>query len=329
MDIRVKRALLVVVCMLAVFFVVYFSIPEPIDLTVETEGQRNYNNYTYQNYIGGNYIDCNNGNIIHKKGWVLSRTTLQTVDGVSVMYGIDSPFQLTDEYIYYCQFRKLKQKSLATQEVVTIASKVEAFIALDDAVYYLSGDTFGHQLSKYDLCTKSNKSLCDNIDTIYYHNDHVYALDVDGHLLQFNESGTSTEVYTFDIPHRPFYIQFQGDCVLYENSNRFYFVNLTTKEVQIVALVDSMHANDRITYICDDNDLFVSYQATATNGSFVKDVPDDANGVWRVDPQTLEKEKLCDETFESLFLFSNDLLIGARDRQWYCISTENGQITRL
>ena len=328
MGIIIKRVLLVA-CIIVIVLVVFSFIPEPIDLTVETEIGKNYNNYTNQFYGAGECIDCYNGRIIFKGNQLFAKSIYQTDDTASVIHLADAPMQLTGQYIYYCQFGKLKQKSATTQELITIASRVKMFIALDHTVYFLSGDSYGCQLSMYNISTKDINTLCENINTIYYHNGHIYAIDVDGHLLRFNEDNTYVEAYSINIPQIPFVVQFSGDYLLYESFNRFYVINLITSETKCISLVDSVHANDQISYICDDENLYVSYQATDTNGSFVKKVVDDANGLWHINLHTQDKEKLCDKTFVNLFLFDADLLIGYDGAQWYRIDTKNGQTTKL
>lgn len=296
----------------------------------------------YNNYMAENCVDCRDGRF----AWVTSSLlgsylTVQDSTGHCVQVdSVGAPFQLFNDKVVFIKesplsiiniHNKLQIKDIASGESQTIAKQVSRFFVYQDIIIY---GTFGDDsaLHLYDTNENIDRTLFTGsfIPTFYIHRDALYVIDEEGWLTEISLTGDEPKRLTqIDIPFYSFNPQPLEDDLVYMSGSRLVFFNFNTGKQRVVSIRDSSYVNDRTHLICDDNRAFVSFQATKTNGSIVTNTEDDANGLWAVDPVTLEKKKLCDDVFDVLNLFEGDLLIGKKDGQLYSIDTQTGQVTRI
>lgn len=305
----------------------------PIDLQIPAETPINYNNYS--DYC---CFDSRNDHFIRCNLYFPGNAILQTPDNSTSIVSAESNVQLTDSYLYYIRNYKLMRRNLSSGKTNTIASNVSSYLALEDTIYYISIDfnTYQSSLVKYDLSTDNCTTLiCDedlSIESINYHDGHFYALLDDygtERLLRFDDAGAYTTVCAFEITSFPYNAQISRNFLLYDSGNSLVFVNLTSGARNTISISERAHAIDSLVYICNDNHVFVSFQATKTDGSFVSDIDHADNGLYHINPQTRERTKLSSETFDVLYLFSDDILIGNQNGKWVKIDTHTGITTPL
>ena len=130
----------------------------------------------------------------------------------------------------------------------------------------------------------------------------------------------SKKTIKIDIPAFPFRFMLQGDKIVYEHQNSLRLVSLYSGEMEEITFTKRTHANDDFVFICDKEQIFVSFCARNTNGSIVSDVKDKSNGLWKINLLTLQAEKISEETYDELFLVG-DVLFGIFENNVFQIST--------
>lgn len=313
----------ILVALLSLGFTIYIvQKPDDITLTVEPVEQVNYNNYLNDNQLDfkGNHFAWLNRSVFN------SQLTLLTNNGeVSNISGVSAPFQLLKDRIVFIKNRTLQSHMINSQDNQMLAENVSSFIALPDIVLYQSD---GH-LYRYDWDGGKSLLLYENVQQFYIHQDQVYVIDSSFRLVRQNTDGTWTELVTLSVNALPVRFLQQGDFVVYNEINRLVFVDITTGATEVVQLVDGGYANNRMNFICDDARLFVSFQATTTDGSLVTDIDHVNNGLWSINPQTKEKTKLCEDVFEQLYLFEGNHLFGVRNNDLFQIDINTGAVTKV
>jgi len=293
----------------------------------------------YNNYILDNYIDYKENQFAWLKAnlWGAKLTVVDNDGNYSYFDKIDAPFQINSKQIIFVKNNKLQTKDIVKNETVKIANNVDKFIAYQNYIIYSSVSIFDdndgkwkNKLYVYDLSSKESKVIYENITQFYIHKKKLFAINDDKWLVEISLSDYNTKnIIDFEIDQYPFYVMPQGNNILYRSSNELKFLNLTDKSIKTVSIVESQYANNRISYICDDNNVFLSFQATKTNGSIVTDIKDENNGVWAINTLTFEKSKLCSDVFDRLYLFDGEWLFGTKNNSLYRIDIKTKQVTKV
>lgn len=293
-----------------------------LDIQVYPIEQVNYNNYITDNKLDykGNQFAWQSGSSFTSK-----LTVLNSNGEYTVFSGITSSFQILNDRIVYKKGDKLLQRSLSDQQEQCIAQEVSEFVATENAAFYLVGST----IFQYRWMDRNTARLKDNIMQFYIHNDRLHAIEQNGSLIRLEDDGTWQNLCMLQITEYPFYVMPQGDFVISRFRNELVYTNIYTGRAETICLSEGDYANHRICFICDDQQLFVSFQATRTDGSIVRDISNADNGVWCVNFQRKQRKKLCDDTFDQLYLFANKQLFGVKDNQLFQIDTETGDVEKI
>jgi len=298
--------------------------PEKLDIAVEPVYEVNYNNY-YED----TRLDYRGGQMAWQTGFKL---TLVKDDGTtSSLSGIPSAFQLLDDRVLYMKNDDLMCRMLSGGTDDFLSSGVSSFIALEDSVLYLSnGALRKHQWDDQDLV------LGYGIEEFFYHHNKIYVITDKGWLVELQSDGTWREIYDFNQTDftLPMTLKFQKNCAIYQFSNELCFISLTDGSTKTVPLAETKSVDNHISYICDDQRLFVSFltaEAEDSTDTAAEDSPETNkdDGVWKITGVSGEKNKLCDETFEQLYLFENNRLFGVRGNDLFQIDTETGVVTQI
>lgn len=292
-----------------------------IDMNVLSVSQVNFNNYIVDNTI--DYKETGfawqNSKLLGSKLMIMnSNEQLTTVSGVV------EPFQLVNDGVLFLKRGTLIQVNLENKQKNTIAENVSRFVAVETYCYYLSEGV----VYQYNYKRQTAEALKENTNFIYVYKELLYVIDQNGCLMRY-EGGVWKDLCQLQISRYPFYVMPQNDEVVFVEGNALQYVNVYTGKKETISLLEGAHSNNRICYICDDSELYVSIQATKTDGSIVKNVDDANNGTWRVDYSTKELYRLCDDTFEQLYLFEGNQLFGEKNGYIYKIDTESGVLRRI
>ena len=296
--------------------------PDLPDIKIEPVCQVNYNNYMTDNRLDykGNQFAWQNGSSFSPKLYLLNNDGEYTVHS-----GVTKPFQLLTDCVVFIKNNDLFKYQFSDQTEQRIAQKVSTFLATEDAVFYRIGST----LFRYHWTDANATELKDYVDQFYIHQDQLYIIDHNGCLMRLKDDGTWQELCLVQIEAYPFRVMPQGDFIITQDCNELVFTNIYTGARETIRLSQGDYANNQISFICNDQQLFVSFQATQTDGSIVRDIAHTDNGVWRFNSQTRRLEKLCDSTFDELYLFSDNELFGIKDGQLFQIDTKTGAVKAM
>lgn len=304
------------------FHVISTQESDELALSIVPVTQINYNNYVCDNQVDfkGNLFAWQESNIFSSKVSLLNDSGEH-----SVLTGVTAPFQLLEDRVLFVKEGILYQRILSTRTDTLIAENVYSFIAMEHTVLYISEDT----LFQYDLDDGKAKPLGENAYCFFIHHDQICIAENDGKIMRLESDGTWSLLCSFPITSYPFFIMSMGDYIVCEQTNALLLINTISGVTETVRVSEHNYATNRVAFICDNNRLFVSFQATKADGSIVFDVAHADNGVWSVDPETKEIRKLCDESFSQLYLFEGNLLFGVKNNYLYQIDIDTGRVTRI
>ena len=296
--------------------------PVNLDISVEPVSQVNYNNYD-----AFSRLDYKGGELAWQSDFLfVNKLTILDDSGNSTMLtGISVPFQLSGNRVVYEKNGELRWRNRNTGDEELVAADVMSFIALEDGVLFLSDRTLYQYRWDGDCATISR-----GVHEFFYHNQTVYIFTEDGWLVELPTTGKWRMIYDFSGKGYglPMILKFQGNYAIYEFCNVLRYISLVDGDTRTVRIAEGNHVNNRISYICDEERLFVSFQATHTDGSIVTDIQDENNGLWEIGSDG-EKIKLSNQVFEELYLFEGNQLFGVRKNNLYQIDVETGDVTRI
>ena len=243
----------------------------------------------------------------------------------TVVYGVSAPFQLLGDQVVSIQGGSLMIGSLDGKNERKIADDVSDFIATPDLILY----QIGTDLYRCDLYGRDSGSIKDDTYRFFVRDGRIYSMDIDGRISCLEEDGTWGEILRIHVDSYPFSFKVQGDRIVYEDANTMFYVDLDTGETKKVQLVDGPYSNHRIRYVCDEEDTFISFRGTKTDGSVVTDIDHGSNGLWVIDAKTGTLRKLSDDVFQELYCFGGGQLFGVMDQSLYQIDTRTGERTQV
>lgn len=301
-----------------------------IDITLKPISEINYNNYLTENSIDykGNWF------VWQKESIFRNKTIAQNTDNeVFNVHASDSSLQIRGNQLFFTRNQKLKMQEIGSNKTENIASSVESFIVRPNDIVYLTvskldddkGD-WQNELYLYDIKSGKKRMIYEDIVQFYVYDEEVFVIDYDFVLTQVSSKGNK-KICTIPVNSNPTTIMPQGDKLVYYDANNVSIFDVKSGEKQKVYVEESEYVNNRISMICDDKNIFVSFQATENNGSSVKNIDDEHNGLWSIDPKTLQKKKICDYVFDGLYLFEDTKLFGTKGNKLFQIDAVSGQVT--
>ena len=292
-----------------------------MDMSICTVSQVNYNNY-----IVGNSIDYKDSSFAWQNSRFLgSKLMIMTAnDQLTTVSGVAEPFQILNDSVIFLKRGKLIQLDLENKGENTIAENVSRFVALETYCYYISEGV----VYKYHYKRQTVEALKENADFLYVHKGLLYVVGQNGQLMCYEEEVWHV-LCQLQISHYPFYVMPQNDEIVFIEGTGLQYVNIYTGQKETISLLNGEYRNNRICFICDDSELYVSIQATKTDGSIVANIDDENNGTWHIDYSTKQLSRLCDDIFEELYLFEGEQLFGIKNGHIYKIDTETGSIKKV
>lgn len=306
---------------LMVWLICMANAPAKLDTSVEPISQVNYNNYN-----AFSRLDYKGGELAWQHDFlrVNKLTILDDGGNTTMLTDISAPFQLAGDRIVYEKDDQLRYRIRSNGEDDLIAGDVYHFLVVEDGVLYLSGST----LYRY-YWDDRNDTLAYGIYEFYYYNGRVYAVTKNDRLVEPVSPGNWREIYDFYNDQLPQRLQFQGDHAIYEFQNELHYISLTDGSTKTIPIAEGSDVSSKVGFICDEEQMYLSFQAIRYNGSIVNDIEDAHNGLWRVDSETGHQEKLSDQYFHQLYLFEGDQLFGVIDQDLYQIDTHTGRSTKI
>lgn len=322
----------VVAIALLIGVVLWFVLqPADIHLTVTNTDHINYNNYTNLSDVATN-LDYRNGKFTcSQEYYVASKLTMWDHTGQSrVLWGCGSNYQLQNDMVVYKKYGDLYIRDFEG-EAIKIVKNVESYIVHESGIVY-SRYVNGSMLLDiywYDLDTQKETQIQSKVGGYCIADDKLVIYDPYGWVSVYTQDECVRDVQIESLAP-PETIQLRGNELIYAKSdNELELVDLYTGNTRSVVIYEACRTA-KTSFICDDQSIFVSFQAIKYDGSIVTDVSTEGNGVWYINPETLEKKKICDRYFSRLYLFNGDVLLGIDEyNNVYQISIEDGTVSEL
>lgn len=281
----------------------------------------------YNNYLCDNSLEHKNGHTVWSRSSAFGQQVLLSSGNgeVEKLSGVTMPCQIWEDRIFFVRRENLWQKPLEGGREQRIADTVSSFIVAEGNVYYLCQN----ELYRYDLSSGTVERIADGVLLFYFHDGQVFTVDMDGVLSCMEPDGHWEVVCRICIDSYPFFIMPQRTYVIELLGYGLRYIDTSDGSTTIVPLIDNEYVNHRISFICDEERTFVSFHATVTDGSVISKVEHPNNGLWVIDPETKVSRKICEETFDGLYLFGEDGLFGTKNDVVYLIDPHTGQVERI
>ena len=302
----------------------------------EKESITNYNNYIYNEHLYNNYVDYNGNKFCWLKKGLLSSTLTIIDDEGNYKYfsGIGSQFQLYDNKIFHMKDRTLYSKDIETGKNKKIANNVDKFVAFENLVIFSTKNKWNNKIGQwenklyaYNYKTKEKNIIYENVYRFLINDKKLFIVDFDDVLFELSINDFSaTKLHEIDVKAAPYNVFVQGNLWIFFFGNKFDVLDLEKNELVTITVYEGFISD--MKFICDKNNMFLSYQAKDNNGSFVFNKKDENNGLWKINSETLEKEKISDEIFERLYLFGNDLF-GVKKNSLYQINIDTYEVKKI
>lgn len=310
----------------------------------------NYNNYTGCNGIYGSTMDYQDGRFAWLSGTgSVNMLTVVDEDGSRQQFrGVQAPFQLCGDYVVYLYngdylndiyfLGNLRILDTNTGKVMTVEEEVQTFIVYENSIIFeIEGSTeqlgvYDRSLLIYDIETKKTKKLLDNPERwykYYVYRDQLYVYFYDDTLVKIDLRGDLTPSEPVEVPDLSSGVMQSGKCLLYRTEGDLCVFDTETEKKTVLTLGKGDWSVDLITAIADDENIYLSVQRRKEAGSIeYDDIEHEDNGLWRVDPETLEAKKVLPDVFWELYL-ADGLLLGRKEEQIYRIDTKTFEIKAL
>ena len=326
------KIITVIVLSLAIIGILFFAIfnqENNIAFTPTKNTSTNYNNYIFFNYLDYAYDKF----AFVKDGLLKSKlTVIDSKNNYKNLSEINPPFSIYRDKIIHLNKENLTVTDINTNSDSLIQSNVYNFMVYKDSVIFHTNsltnnktDIEKNSLYIYDLVSEKKQILYKEVSAFCINKDKLFIITKENMLIEMSlDSLAVKDIMQIDITSYPIYfIVYKEKIILQNSTNRFDIIDLNSKEITPLYISNKSYNNNKVSFICDDNNFYYSFQATKTDGSVVINTAGDNNGLWKVNIETLEKEKVLDETFNSLYLFEENLLFGIRESNLFRIDTTN------
>ncbi len=283
----------------------------------------NYNNYAVSD---PSFFDSNGKYAVKRIDFILSGylVVADKEGNREKIFDVGPMFQLTSKGFVHSRgsCTEMKYYSFDTKNTVVLAEDVRDFIVYNDAVVYRveDSDDLYHSYDLYymELSNGKPKLLMEDAYDFWIYSDKVYVLQENGFLSIISLiDGKTQATANIEIPKHSFdFISGGENIVVYLDGNDLVILSFVTGEKKTVCFDDSEYEGNYLSFICNEEVAYVSFQATKTTKTEtveeIHTIKSHKNGVYKVDLKTLQKEKICDEAFDKLFLLDNDKLFGRK-----------------
>lgn len=293
----------------------------------------------YNNYVSDNLIDYKDNKLYCLKPNLLSShlTIIDTNGKTKYINGVDHPFQISNDNIIYISNKNLYERNINTGKTNKISSDAIKFLVYNDLIIYCSKLKWSDRLGKWEnsitvfnSTTKEHKVAFENSDKFYIYHDKLYVVDIDDTIIEFSLDGfVSKRLFSIQNQGYGYTILFVKDKLLitYGLQSFFDILDLKTQQCQTIWISDDSPA--KINAICNDDSIFVSFQAQNMDGSIITNKKSNSNGLWKINPETLEKHKISSTVYKTLYLFGDNSLFGQQGTNVFKIDIDSGSAQQI
>ena len=294
--------------------------------------ETNYNNYAVENEI-----DIRYGNIAREKG---NKIVYTEADGSRfTVKDANTPRLISENEMLYLKDNDLYLMNTDSRESKLIIEGVYRYSVCGNLIVYSPkyADNVRSGLYVYDMSAPGEeiRSLIydDNIEALLICNEKLYIVSNSYPYGIYEVSmtdGTKNKIISFEKRTEMYGTVMQGDNFIYFNGdNQLCSMSAQNGEIKSISVFNETYSNNFASLVCDDETIFYSFRATNTNGSIITFKSSEYNGLWRVDPVTMEKTKISDWCFSSLYLLDGRLY-GINSFGRLCeINVDTGKVNRI
>lgn len=232
------------------------------------------------------------------------------------MQNLFENYQILDDSILLLDNNNMEQ-SLATLyeidkntgEKHVILHNVFHFIELDKKIYYLTyqEEKGGYFLMCYDRNKRKSNTILstteDDIERVWYiSNDKIYYLTMSHQLVCYDVKSKEKEIcmegYSpTSFPYKVFYYDNKflvcGNAIL-------ELVSLQDKKTKMILQEEGINKNSIVGF---DNKVYTAINLYCYGGNYDEEkIESDNNGLWQIDMDNFEKQKINSERYDALYL---------------------------
>lgn len=288
------------------------------------------------NYVENNRFDANETYIgfITEHGFFTKLTILKDTESVYTVYNTHYKFRLVEDKLVYLKDNTLYFVDLLSKKKTKVSNSVRKFALWQGDIVYI--DSARDQLIIYDFDTKKSVLVESGVNRFSLLGNDAYIIPLGAHSSFCKKSllhGTETTIFSHELVVESWnnrYFRKCGEEIVWIDGRSLMFSNLDTgvsRETQI--LPDNFSQVYYQWYTIDNNYAYVSLQKYYNYDHLLLLLQEDeSNGLWRVNVETLKKEKVSDVRYTSLAYFG-DHLVGTFENELYIIDTETFEATKL
>ena len=308
----------------------YMKLSETINYTPINIQKVNYNNYINNAIL----LDYKDGQIaIVKRNIFSSKLLVKDAGGNTTSYDIStSDMQIQENHIAYINKGVLYLLNTKTDENIQISNDITEFILMDDRLIYVCGTFSKNKVFSYSCLSEESEILAEDVEQILVKDDCVYAVKVKKHdntIKRIINTETDVQEAEVEVDFYSYKLLPCGDAFVVVNNAGVTITDGKTGERNDVFVSDYYSATSFNHFICNDKKIFLSFEASKANGSFVYTVADEGNGLWMIDPISHETKKISDTVYNRLFLFGDTELVGILNGKAYKIDISTGEAIQI
>ncbi len=215
-----------------------------------------------------------------------------------------------------------------------IAKDVTAFTLYQKDVIYLSDSAQKRAcIIRLNLITQKEEKIADNVAKFFLNKDTLYITDfLHKNVREISLNTNAVSTISCKIPLMSTYEFFQmcNNQIIIIDDGILHILDVNTGSGQQLQVAPEDFGGANIhEFVCNDQYIIVSLQKIRI-GLFENEVKEthDMNGLWLIDPITLEKKKVSNQTYDHLYLSDNTLL-GTIGNSLYMINTQTFESTKI
>ncbi|MCL2024883.1 MAG: hypothetical protein FWG78_03820 [Coriobacteriia bacterium] len=304
----------------------------------------NYNNYTFINFL-----DYENNMLYWIEASLFSTQLIEMSDDEkrSVFGRVGAPVQVWGNHIFFKErpnMKVLHVRDMNTGKDSKLADNVDKFLVLENYIIYSTVPTFDHdmnlteenELIALNYRTGEREALVVGVREFCVSNGEIIILLVDEPdrsnvpVIKISLDDFSEEsLFAIEPRGFPFVAMMQKDRLLV-CPTRTTAIDLwdvsTGEQVSIPVPTENTYAD--VVTICDDGTIFASFEAFPQVDLLLPKQEDRGDGLWHIDPDTLELTHLSSEVYDSLYLFDGQLF-GMRGNEVFKIDNNTGEYVKI
>lgn len=248
--------------------------------------------------------------------------------------GISSPFVVAGDNIFYLDSSyAFCYKNIREEKGGKIESYMyNEFCEYNGDVYYID---INNNLVKYDVEAEEKTVIFADVGNFFIKDGSANILpSFSAYMVSISlDDTTDCNIRQFDLDGESIADarSFNGGYILWLMNGSI--IIYPEKEESGHSYVIKSERGNTVSCICNDSKIIFSQKNYTVDGSIYyrtwEDLLSKENGTWEVDYNTGKKRKITDDTYEELFLYTDEILFGRNSKEIYVISVKTGKTVKI